>query len=296
MSTKTFLKECKELYTFKSFILMLVGVMCAVFALKGFMMPNAFLDGGVTGISLLLHELYHIPFSVLVLPINLLFLIPAYKFVGKPFAIRSFIAVIFLAVGVHIFQIEPVTTDKLLIAIFGGCFIGLGMGLVIRSGAALDGFEILAAFTTRKSGFSMSEVILSFNSIIFLTAAFKFGIESAMYSLITYFAALKMADYVVDGIEEYISLTIISKESEKIKSVLVNDFGKGITVYKGERGYLPGAFEVRADCDIIVTIVTRLELVDIHEAIVLVDEKAFVYTYKIKETKGGVLKRKSSHH
>jgi len=285
----------KHLYTPKSFLFMIAGVLFAVFALEGFMIPNGFLDGGVTGISLLVHELKHINFGVLVLGINLLFFIPAYKYVGKQFAVRSFVAVLFLAICMQIIHIEPVTTDKLLIAIFGGCFIGLGMGLVIRSGAALDGFEVLAVLTTRRSGFSMSEVILFFNSIIFLTAAIKFGIGSAMYSIITYFAALKMADYVVDGIEEYISLTIISKESEHIKSLLVNYFGKGITVYKGERGYLPGKFDVHTDCDVIVTIVTRLELVDINAAIIGIDELAFMYTHKIKETRGGILKRKAHH-
>ena len=289
------LLKLSELYTLKSFTLMVVGVLFAVFALKGFMIPNNFLDGGVTGISLLLHEIQEYSFSVMVLSINLLFFIPAYKYVGKQFAIRSFIAVVFLALGVQFIPITPVTTDKLLIAVFGGCSIGLGMGLVIRSGAALDGFEILAVFTTKKSGFSISEVILFFNSIIFLTAASKFGIEAAMYSIITYFAALKMADYVVDGIEEFISLTIISAESDQIKSLLVNELGKGITVYKGERGYLPGKFEVRADCDVIVTIVTRLELVTINHEIVKIDPNAFMYTYKIKETLGGVLKRKSHH-
>jgi uncharacterized membrane-anchored protein YitT (DUF2179 family) len=275
---------------------MLLGVSSAVFALRGFMIPNNFLDGGVTGISLLIHELYHehISFSVLVLSINLLFFIPAYKYVGKQFAIRSFIAVVLLAIGVEYFHFNGITHDKTLIAIFGGCFIGLGMGLVIRSGAALDGFEILASFTTKKSGFSISEVILFFNSIIFLTAV-RINSESTMYSIITYFCALKMADYVVDGIEEFIALTIISKESEEIKSLLVNHFGKGITVYKGERGYLPGAFEVRSDCDVIVTIVTRLEMVGIHELISKIDPKAFMYTYKIKEAKGGVMKRKSHH-
>jgi uncharacterized membrane-anchored protein YitT (DUF2179 family) len=285
----------RDIYTFKTFLLMLIGVSMAIFALKGFMIPNRFLDGGVTGIALLTHELKNIPFSVLVLTINLIFFIPAYRFIGKQFAIRSFIAVVFLATGVQFIPIHPVTSDKLLIAIFGGCCIGLGMGLVIRSGAVLDGFELLALVTKNKSGFSISEIILFFNSIIFLTAAFKFGIESAMYSIITYFAALKMADYVVDGIEEYISLTIISGESEKIKSVLVNNFGKGITIYKGERGYLPGAFEIKTDCDVIVTIVTRLELVAINNEIEKIDKTAFIYTHTIKETRGGIIKLKAGH-
>lgn len=285
----------KNLYTAKTFSLMIIGVSLAVFALKGFMIPNGFLDGGVTGISLLIHEIKHISFSLVVLILNLFFFIPAYKYVGKQFAIRSLIAVIFLALGVEFIHIHAVTTDKLLIAIFGGCFIGAGMGLVIRSGAALDGFEVLAAFTMKRSGFSMGEVVLFFNSVIFLTAAVKFGLGPAMYSIITYFAALKMVDYVVDGIEEYISLTVISKESEQIKSLLVNYFGKGITVIKGERGYLPGKFEHKVDCDIVVAIVTRLELVDIRAEINKLDETAFVFTQKIKDIDGGIVKRKSGH-
>lgn len=285
----------KHLYTPKSFLLMLIGVFLAVFALKGFMIPNGFLDGGVTGISLLIHELNHISFSLLVMVINLLFIIPAYRYVGKLFAIRSFIAISILCIGVDILNIEPITTDKLLIAIFGGALIGLGMGLIIRSGAAIDGFEVLAVFTTRKIGFSISEVILFFNCLIFLTAAFKFGIETAMYSIITYFAALKMADYVVDGIEEYIALTIISKEPDNIKSLLVNHFGKGITVYKGERGYLPGNFHIKADCDIVTTIVTRLELLNINDKISKIDPNAFMYTNKIKEATGGIIKQRIKH-
>lgn len=295
MSSAALPFKFKHLYTPKSFLLMIIGVFLAVFALKGFMIPNGFLDGGVTGISLLIHELNHVSFSLLVMVINLLFIIPAYKYVGKLFAVRSFIAISFLSIGVDLLNIEPVTTDKLLIAIFGGVLIGLGMGLIIRSGAAVDGFEVLAVFTTRKVGFSISEVILFFNSLIFLTAAFKFGIETAMYSIITYFAALKMADYVVDGIEEYIALTIISKEPDNIKSLLVNHFGKGITVYKGERGYLPGNFHIKADCDIVTTIVTRLELLNINDKIAKIDPTAFMYTNKIKEAKGGIIKQRVKH-
>ena len=149
MESKGFFSNFLGLYTVKSFVLMLFGVLCAVLALRGFMIPNGFLDGGVTGISLLIHEIWHISFSILILGLNLLFFIPAYKHIGKRFAIRSFIAVAILAIGVEFLMIEPVTTDKLLIAIFGGSLIGLGMGLVIRSGAAIDGFELLALFTTK---------------------------------------------------------------------------------------------------------------------------------------------------
>ncbi len=289
------IKEIIKLYDLHSLLLMIIGVFIAALALKGFMIPNGFIDGGVTGISLLLHELFHIKFSYLVLGFNLLFFIPAYFYISKKFAIKSMIAILILAFLVDFIHIEPITNDKLLIAIFGGCLIGIGMGLVIRSGAAIDGFEILANITTKKSGFSISEVILAFNSIIFFIAALKFGIEIAMYAIITYFCALKMMEYVVDGIEEYISLNIISGEFDEIKSLLVNQFGKGITVIKGERGYLPGSFELKSDCDIIVAVVTRLELVNIYTEITRIDPNAFIYTYKIKDVDGGVLKKRVSH-
>ncbi|MES2797012.1 MAG: YitT family protein [Bacteroidota bacterium] len=284
-----------ELYTFKSFFTTIIGVSLGVFALKGFMIPNLFMDGGVTGISLLMHEIYHLNFSAVFLLINFAFCILAYKYVSKLFAIRTFLAVLVLCIGVEFIHIHAVTTDKLLIAIFGGSLIGLAMGLVIRGGAALDGFEILAVFTTRKIGFTMSEVILFFNSIIFMVAALKFGIETAMYSLITYFAAVKMADYVVDGIEENTALTIISKDPETIKESLVVNFKKGITVYKGERGYLPGDLDHKMECDIIVIIVTRLEILNIREEVTKLDPEAFMYVNSIKETKGGVVKMKHGH-
>ncbi len=284
-----------ELYTAKSLIITVLGICLGIFALKGFMIPNLFMDGGVTGISLLLHEIFHLNFSAVFLIVNLIFCILAYKYVSKLFAIRTFIAVSVLCIGIQFTHIEAVTSDKLLIAIFGGSLMGLAMGLVIRGGAALDGFEILAVFTTRKIGFTMSEVILFFNTIIFIIAALKFGVETAMYSLITYFAAVKMADYVVDGIEENTALTIISKKPEAIKDSLVNNFKKGITVYKGERGYLPGDLNHHLDCDIIVIIVTRLEILNIREEITKLDPEAFMYVNSIKETRGGVVKMKHGH-
>ena len=287
--------KLSELYTFKSFSTTLIGISLGIFALKGFMIPNLFMDGGVTGISLLLHEIFHLNFSGVYLIINLFFCILAYLYMGQEFAVRTFLAVLVLCAGVEFIHIKAITDDKFLTALFGGTIIGLGMGLVIRGGAALDGFEILAVFTIRKIGFTMSEVILFFNFVIFLLAAFRFGIETAMYSLITYFAAVKMCDYVVDGIEEYTALTIISKDPEKVKEILVNDFNKGITVYKGERGYLPGDIKHKIECDIIVIIVTRLELLNIREEIARVDPEAFMYVNSIKETKGGILKKKHSH-
>ncbi|MFZ4544824.1 MAG: YitT family protein [Saprospiraceae bacterium] len=284
-----------EIFTPRYVVFSLIGIAFAVFALEGFMIPNGFLDGGVTGISILLHEVYHINFSIIALCLNLLFILPAYKYIGKLFAIRYLISVIILSLGVEFIHFSAITSDKLLIAIFGGGLIGVGMGLVTRASSAFDGFEILAAFTTRRIGFSSSEIILFFNGIIFLTAAFEVGLESAMYSLITYFTAVKMADYVVDGIEEYIAVTIISKESELIKPMITNVLRKAITVYKGERGYLPGKEAQLKDVDIIVTVVTRFEIILLKEEIEKIDPDAFIYLNIIKETMGGIIKKRGGH-
>jgi uncharacterized membrane-anchored protein YitT (DUF2179 family) len=215
-----------------------------------------------------------------------------YKRIGKTFAVQTSMAVILLAIGLLFSDIPPITTDRLLIAIFGGILMGTGVGLVIRSGGVIDGAEVIAVFTKRRTGFSNSEIVMLFNTFIFAGAAFHFGLETAMYSLITYFAATRATDYVVDGIEQYTSIHIISAQHDLVKNFIVNELGKGITVYKGERGYLPGSFDVKQDCEIIVTIVTRLEINQIQESISEIDPKAFMYIQNVKEAAGGILKGK----
>lgn len=276
----------------KNLLQILIGSAMAVFAMKGFMIPNQFMDGGVTGISILLHEISHIPVSIFIVVFNLPFIYLGFKRIGKTFAVQTSLAVFLLTLGLIFIDIKPVTTDPLLIAIFGGILIGTGVGLVIRSGGVIDGAEVIAVFTRRRIGFSNSEIIMIFNTFIFAGAAFHFGMEKAMYSLITYYAATRATDYIVDGIEQYTAINIITSQQERIKDLLVNEMGKGITVYKGERGYLPGSFDIKTDCEIIVTIVTRLEINQIQEAITEIDTKAFVYVQSINEASGGILKAK----
>ncbi len=277
----------------RNLLLILVGICLAVFAMKGFMIPNRFMDGGITGISILLHEIFHINISFLVIILNVLFIYLGYRRIGKTFAVQTSIAVILLSVGLLFVDINPVTHDKLLIAVFGGILMGAGVGLVIRGGGVIDGAEVIAVFTGRKTGFSNSEIILLINTIIFSIAAFQFGIETAMYSIITYFTATRVINYVVDGIEEFTAMNIICSRQEEVKNFIVNELGKGITVYKGERGYLPGSFDIRTDCEIIVTIVTRLEVKQIQDGIIAIDPKAFMYVQSIKEASGGILKAKA---
>ncbi len=285
--------DWKKVWSPNNLLLILLGTGLAVLAMKGFMIPNRFMDGGITGISILLHEIFHINISFLVIILNILFVFLGYKRIGKTFAVQTTIAVSLLSIGLLFIDINPITHDKLLIAIFGGILMGTGVGLVIRGGGVIDGAEVIAVFTGRRTGFSNSEIILLINTIIFAVAAFQFGIETAMYSIITYFTATRAINYVVDGIEEFTAMNIISSQPEEIKSLLVNELGKGITIYKGEKGYLPGSFEVKTAADIIVTIITRLEIKQIQDAVMKIDPKAFIYVQSIKEAAGGILKHKA---
>jgi uncharacterized membrane-anchored protein YitT (DUF2179 family) len=285
----------KSIFSLSAITYTVLGVASAVVALQGFMIPNHFLDGGVTGISILIEEIFGIHISLLLIVFNIPFLILGYKKMGKTFSVHATLAVLLLAALMTFVSFPAFTTDKVLIAVFGGFFIGLGIGLVIRGGGVIDGLEVIAHYTHKRSGFSTSEIILTFNSLIFLGAAIEFGIEAAMYSILVYFTAMKTSDYVVDGFEEYTALTVISEEFEQVKSIIVNDFGKGISVYKGERGYLPGVFNEKHDCDIVMTIVTRLEVHRLKQAISSVDPSAFFYIQTIKEVKGGIIKSPSRH-
>lgn len=278
----------RSIFSFSSIVYSVLGVMSAMIALEGFMLPNHFLDGGVTGISIVLEEILQIPFTILLIIINLPFLYLGYKKIGKTFAVRALIYIVLLTILMHFIQIPAVTEDKVLIAVFGGFFIGLGIGLVIKGGGVLDGLEIMAFYTVRNSGFTTGEIILAFNALIYLVAAFVFSVETAMYSFLVYFTAMKTSDYVVDGFEEFTALTIISKDCDQVKSFIVNDLGKAITVYKGERGYLPASFQVRHNCDIVMTIVTRLEIHRIKEAVLKIDPNAFFFVQRIKEVRGGI--------
>ncbi len=286
----------KSLFSLKSFIYNVLGVLFAVIGLQGFMVPNNFLDGGVTGISILARGFSDIHISWLLIVFNLPFLIIGYSKIGQTFSLKALIAILLLALGMYFIEIPPVTEDKVLIAVFGGFFIGMGIGFVIRGGGVIDGLEVIGYYTQKKSGFTSGEIILALNTLIILGAAYSFGIETGMYSILVYFTAMKTADYVVNGFEEYTAVTIISKDHDQIKELIVNEFGKAISIYKGERGYLPGSFDVKSDVDVIMTIVTRLEIHRIKEAVTEIDPKAFFYVQSIKEVKGGLIKKKSGQH
>ena len=274
----------------------LLGILFCSFALKSFMVPNKFFDGGITGISLLIHELYHLNIAWVIVIANIPLIIMGAFQVSRKFAIRTFIAVVLLGLCLHYIPYQQITDDKLLVSIFGGVFMGIGVGFAIRGGCALDGVEVLALYTGKRIAFTISEIILGINIIIFLIAAIKLGLPTALYSILTYYAASRTISFVVEGIEEYTGVTIISGQSEIIKEKLVKDLGRGITVYKGERGYLKDSFEVHHPVDIVFTVITRLEVSRLRNMVYEIDPKAFVFTGTIKEAAGGVLKKTARQH
>lgn len=284
-----------HIFSLKSLLLKIIGVIAATIAIKGFMIPNHFLDGGLLGISILIHEFYHIDVWIPLLLLNIPFVCIGYKKIGKNFALHAFLSLILLGVTLNILPVPTVTKDHFLVAAFGGVFVGLGIGFVIRGGGVIDGLEVIAEYTNKQFGLSTTEIIMAINTTIFLIIAFFLGIEKAMYSILTFFTALKVSNYVVDGFEKLISLTVISPNHEVVKDLIVNTFNKPVTVYKGERGNLPGSYNVKHDCDIISTVVTRLEVHKMKQAISKADPQAFMFVQNINEVKGGVISRKTGH-
>ncbi|HYK76715.1 MAG TPA: YitT family protein [Daejeonella sp.] len=272
-----------------SFILL--GVLLAAFGLKGFLVPNHFIDGGITGISLLTYQLTGIPVSVWLILFNIPFIFLGIKQINKEFSVASALAILLLSIVIFLVDFPVITNDKLLISIFGGFFLGLGVGLAVRGGCVIDGTEILAVYINRKSVLSIGDIILLINVFIFLLAAFVLNIETALYSILTYLSASKTVDFVIQGIEEYTGVTIISNKSNAIREAIIQNMGRGVTIYKGERGF--GKNEYRnKDIDIIFTVITRLEVTKLKELVERIDHKAFMVMNIITETQGGLIKRR----
>jgi uncharacterized membrane-anchored protein YitT (DUF2179 family) len=275
--------------------LIVAGIFSAAFGLKGFLLSSRFIDGGVTGISMLLSDVLHFPLSILLLVINLPFITIGYRHIGRAFAIKSVLAMSGLSLCLAFVKFPDVTPDKLLTAVFGGFFIGAGIGLAIRGGAVLDGTEIAALLVSRTSSLlNVGDVILVLNIFIFLTAAFFLGVDSALYSILTYAAASRTIDFLLHGIEEYTALTIISDRGEEIKDALINQLHRGVTVYKGAGGRGSTGL-ADADREILYCVVTRLEIGTIKSAVTDIDPNAFITTSALSDVHGGLVKKAIFH-
>lgn len=278
----------------KDFFLISIGIFSASFGFKGFLLTNHFIDGGATGISLLISALTDIPLYLLIIGINLPFVFLGYKILGKQFAIKTILAISGLALCVATVDFPNVTNDNLLVAIFGGFFLGAGIGLSVRGGAVIDGTEVLAIYLSRKIGVTLGDIIILINVIIFSSAAYLLSIEIALYSMITYLAASKTLDFIIEGIDEYIGVTIVATHSEEIRLMIINTLGRGVTIYNGKRGY--GKRGESNDVDIIYTVVTRLELNKLNTEIEKIEPSAFVVMNSVKDTKGGMIKKRPLNH
>jgi uncharacterized membrane-anchored protein YitT (DUF2179 family) len=252
------------------------------------------LDGGAMGVSLLLRILTGINLSVLIVLVNLPFILLGAKQISVPFAIKSSLAIFALAILVHMIQLPTITDDKLLIAVFGGFFLGAGIGFSIRGGAVIDGTEVLAISVIRKSSLTVGDFITVFNVLLFILAATIVSVETALYSMLTYFSASKTVDFIINGIEEYIGVMIISDDFEEIKEMIASKLERGVTVFRSDGGYGTKG-DAMPDRKILFCVVTRLEVSKVLLEVDKIDRKAFVIQYPIKDTKGGMIKKRPLH-
>ena len=278
-----------------NFTLIVGGVFSAAFGLKGFLLSSRFIDGGVTGVSMLLSDIFHAPLSILILVINLPFIAIGYRQIGRAFAIKSVLSIAGLSLVLAFVKFPDITPDKLLTAVFGGFFIGAGIGMAIRGGAVLDGTEIAALLVSRTSNLlNVGDVILILNIFIFLTAAFFLGVDSALYSILTYAAASKTIDFLLHGIEEYRGVTIVSVKSQEIKDAIINQLHRGVTVYKSTGG-LGSTGWTEEEREILYCVVTRLEISRIQNAVTEIDPTAFIAVHALSDVHGGLVKKPVFH-
>jgi uncharacterized membrane-anchored protein YitT (DUF2179 family) len=270
--------------------LIVLGILSAGMGLKGFLLSSRFIDGGVTGVSMLLSDVLGRPLAILIFVINLPFIALGYRQIGRTFALRSALAIAGLSICLAVVPYPDVTPDKLLTAVFGGIFIGAGIGLAIRGGAVLDGTEIAALLVSKNSHLlRVGDVILLLNIFIFAAAAFFLGVESALYSILTYVAASKTIDFLLHGIEQYTAITIVSERSEEIRHAIIATLNRGVTVYKGRGGLTD------AEQDILYCVVTRLEMGRVKTVAKDIDAAAFILTHPLADAEGGIIKKTTLH-
>ncbi|MGB5653233.1 MAG: YitT family protein [Robiginitalea sp.] len=275
--------------TLKEAVFTLSGIGCAAFGLESFLLPNRFIDGGATGISLLIAELFDIPLYILLIVVNIPFLILGLRVIVRGFTIKAGISIVGLALTLVLVDFPEITEDKLLVAVFGGFFLGAGIGLSIRGGGVLDGTEVLAIYLSRKTALKIGDVVILINIVIFLAAAYFLSIEAALYSMLTYLAASKTLDFIVEGIEEYTGVTIISGKSEEIRVMIIEKMGRGLTIFPARGGYRADGRS--ADYEVLYTVITRLEISKLYRQLDRIDPKAFVIMNSINDTRGGMIKK-----
>ena len=271
-------------------VMLTIGAVLMAVALEIFLVPNDVIDGGITGISIILHELTGVPLGLYLFFINLPFLFLGYKQIGKTFTLSTLYAVSVMSLSTFLLEpIAPLTITKILAAIFGGVILGIGVGLVIRFGGSMDGTEIVAILINKKTPFSVGEVVMFFNFFILTSAGFVFEWDSAMYSLIAYFIAYKAIDITIEGMDESKAVWIISDAATEIGSAIINRLGRGVTYLAGEGAYTGDSKRV------IFCVITRLEEAKLKSIVQEMDPTAFLAIGNIHDVKGGRFKKKDIH-
>jgi uncharacterized membrane-anchored protein YitT (DUF2179 family) len=265
------------------------GILLASIGLKAFLLPNGFLDGGVTGIAILFSQFFDLNISIVLLIVSIPFLLIGWTTLTKKIVLKSSLSITALAIFIHFENFTSVTDDKLLIAIFGGLFLGAGIGITIKNGAVLDGSEILGIFINKRFGVSIGKVILLFNVILFFITAFLISIEVSMYSILTFLVTAKVIDLMIEGFEDYVGLMIVSQNSIEIESSLNKEIGLGITIYKGSKGY--GQRGEKTHKEIIHTVINRIDINRTYNLIERLDKTAFIIEFDVNNVKGGILKK-----
>ncbi|MBU1372798.1 MAG: YitT family protein [Bacteroidetes bacterium] len=289
------IKKADYQVIFKELFYIILGITSASFGLKSFLLPNHFLDGGAMGISLLLNIKTGYSLGVILVLVNIPFVLLGSRQISKMFAFKTIAAIAGLAFMLTFDFYPIITSDKLLIAVFGGFFLGAGIGMAIRGGAVIDGTEVLALYISKKISLSVGDIILVFNIAIFSVAALVLNVETALYAILTYLAASKTVDYIIHGIEEYIGVTIISVENEEIRQAIIKILGRAVTIYKGERGYVKNLKMDEREINIVFTVVTRLEVTKMRNLVKSIDKQAFIVMHTVDDTYGGMVKQRPLH-
>jgi uncharacterized membrane-anchored protein YitT (DUF2179 family) len=270
--------------------LIALGICSAAMGLKGFLLSSNFIDGGITGVSMLLAKTTGVPLAVWLPIVNLPFIAVAVRQMGWAFAIRSTLAIAGLAGALAVVPFPDVTPDLVLTGVFGGFFIGAGIGLTIRGGAVLDGTEIAALLISKRAGsVRVGDVILLFNTLLFLVAMSFLGVEAALYSILTYLAAARTLDFVLHGFDEFTAVTIVSGDSAGIRARITGELGRGVTIFHG-RGGMTGVEQ-----EILYCVVTRLEIGRINTIVRESDPAAFVAFNPLSNAYGGTMARRAYH-
>jgi uncharacterized membrane-anchored protein YitT (DUF2179 family) len=287
-ASKRFRKQVSK--QIRDALIMFLGVLSAGFGLRGFLIPNNLIDGGVMGISLITNRETSVSLSILIIAFNIPFLLLGYKQISRIFSFKSILTITALAIAVAFIPYPTVTYDRILVAVFGGFFLGAGIGLAIRGGAVIDGTEVLAIYLSRKTSLTVGDFILLFNILIFSSAAYLLSVEVALYSILTYLSASKTVDFILEGIEEFTGVTIISSRSQQITQMIKNDLGRGLTIYTGRKGFGKSG-ESDQEIDIIFTVITRLEINRLTSEVERIDPRAFIVMQSIRDTRGGMVKK-----